>query len=436
MSSLTINAIRGFNDILPSEAPRWRKLETVLMGLMDAYGYQQIRLPLVEQTALFKRAIGDATDIVEKEMYTFFDKGEPPESLTLRPEGTAGCVRAMLEHNLLRGALPRVWYAGPMFRYEKPQKGRYRQFHQFGVETFGVTTPDIEAELILLTARMWKRLNLSDKVQLELNTLGEVEARNRFRAALVEYLSARKSELDEDSQRRLTTNPMRILDSKSEQTQALLVGAPKLHDFLDEESLQHFEQLKAYLDAAGIAYVVNQKLVRGLDYYNKTVFEWTTTHLGAQGTVCAGGRYDGLVGQLKGKADQSVPAVGFALGMERLLLLIEQVEAQESAADCEVFLLADPQYQTQVLLMAESLRDTFEGQSRESKSQAIRVKTGSLGSLKSQMKKADQSGARFAIILGEREVEQAQVTVKVLATGEQEKWSQQDLATQIIQRFA
>lgn len=435
MSSLTINAIRGFNDILPNDAPRWRKLESVLMGLMDAYGYQQIRLPLVEQTALFKRAIGDATDIVEKEMYTFFDKGEPPESLTLRPEGTAGCVRAMLEHNLLRGALPRVWYTGPMFRYEKPQKGRYRQFHQFGVETFGVTTPDIEAELILLTARMWKRLNLSDKVQLELNTLGEIEARNRYRSALVEYLSARKSELDEDSQRRLTTNPLRILDSKSEQTQTLLVGAPKLHDFLDEESLQHFEQLKSYLDAAGIAYIVNQKLVRGLDYYNKTVFEWTTTHLGAQGTVCAGGRYDGLVGQLKGKADQSVPAVGFALGMERLLLLIEQVEAQESTADCEVFLLADPQYQTQVLLMAESLRDTFEAQSSELNRQAIRVKTGSLGSLKSQMKKADQSGARFAIILGEREVEQAQVTVKVLATGEQETWSQQDIATLLIQRI-
>lgn len=431
MSSLTINAIRGFNDILPSESPRWRKLESVLMGLMDAYGYQQIRLPMVEQTNLFKRAIGDATDIVEKEMYTFFDKGEPPESLTLRPEGTAGCVRAMLEHNLLRGALPRVWYTGSMFRYEKPQKGRYRQFHQFGVETFGVTTPDIEAELILLTARMWKRLNLSDKVQLELNTLGEIEARNNFRAALVEYLSARKSELDEDSQRRLTTNPLRILDSKSEQTQALLVDAPKLHDFLDEESLQHFEQLKSYLDAAGIAYVVNQKLVRGLDYYNKTVFEWTTTHLGAQGTVCAGGRYDGLVGQLKGKADQSVPAVGFALGMERLLLLIEKVESQTVSTDCEVFLLADPQYQTQALIMAESLRDTFEAQN-----QSIRVKTGSLGSLKSQMKKADQSGARFAIILGEREVEQAQVTVKILATGEQETWSQQDIAAQLIQRFS
>jgi len=221
----------------------------------------------------------------------------------------------MLEHNLLRGTTPRLWYTGPMFRYEKPQKGRYRQFHQFGVETFGVATPDIEAELILLTARLWKQFNIFDKVQLELNTLGEVESRARFRAALVEYLAARKDQLDEDSQRRLTTNPLRILDSKNAQTQALLIDAPKLHDFLDEESLQHFEQLKGYLDSANIPYVVNQKLVRGLDYYNKTVFEWTTTHLGAQGTVCAGGRYDGLVGQLKGKADQSVPAVGFGMGM-------------------------------------------------------------------------------------------------------------------------
>ena len=431
MSSLTINAIRGFNDILPSESNRWRALETVLAGLMDAYGYQQIRIPLVEQTALFKRAIGDATDIVEKEMYTFFDKGDPPESLTLRPEGTAGCVRALLEHNLLRGTAPRVWYTGPMFRYEKPQKGRYRQFHQFGVETFGIATPDIDAELILLTARMWKRLNIFDKVQLELNTLGESEARARFRAALVEFLSARKDELDEDSQRRLTTNPLRILDSKSAQTQALLSGAPQLHDFLDEESLQHFEQLKGYLDAAGIQYVVNQRLVRGLDYYNKTVFEWTTTHLGAQGTVCAGGRYDGLVGQLKGKADQSIPAVGFALGIERLLLLLEQIEGAVVNRECDVYLLADPVCQGQALQLAESLRDHF-----EASAQSLRIKTGSLGSLKSQMKKADQSGARLALIVGERELAEAQVTVKVLATGEQETWSQHDLASQLIQRLA
>ena len=431
MSNVTINAIRGFNDILPSESNRWRKLETVLAGLMDGYGYQQIRIPIVEQTALFKRAIGDATDIVEKEMYTFFDKGEPPESLTLRPEGTAGCVRALLEHNLLRGTTPRVWYTGPMFRYEKPQKGRYRQFHQFGVETFGIATPDIDAELILLTARMWKRLGIFDKVQLELNTLGESESRARFRAALVEFLSARKDELDEDSQRRLTTNPLRILDSKSAQTQALLAGAPKLHDFLDEESQQHFAALKGYLDAAGIQYVVNQRLVRGLDYYNKTVFEWTTTHLGAQGTVCAGGRYDGLVGQLKGKADQSIPAVGFALGIERLLLLLEQVEGAVVNRECDVFLLADPVCQGHALLLAESLRDRF-----EATQQSIRLKTGSLGSLKSQMKKADQSGARLALILGERELADGQVTVKVLATGEQETWSQQELAGQLVTRLS
>jgi histidyl-tRNA synthetase len=430
MSNVTINAIRGFNDILPSESNRWLKLESILTGLMAAYGYQQIRLPIVEQTALFKRAIGDATDIVEKEMYTFFDKGDPPESLTLRPEGTAGCVRALLEHNLLRGTAPRLWYTGPMFRYEKPQKGRYRQFHQFGVETFGIATPDIDAELILLTARMWKRLNVYDKVQLELNTLGESESRARFRAALVEYLAARKDQLDEDSQRRLTTNPLRILDSKNVQTQALLADAPKLHDYLDAESLAHFEQLKGYLDAAGIAYVVNQKLVRGLDYYNKTVFEWTTTHLGAQGTVCAGGRYDGLVGQLKGKADQSVPAVGFALGIERLLLLLELVEGNAVDGECEVYLLADPVFQGQVLLLAESLRDHF-----EATGQVLRIKTGSLGSLKSQMKKADQSGAHLALILGEREQAAGEITVKVLATGEQETWSQQGLAAQLAERL-
>lgn len=431
MSSLSIQAIRGFNDILPAEAARWRKLEAVLAGLMDAYGYQHIRLPMVEQTALFKRAIGDATDIVEKEMYTFFDKGDPPESLTLRPEGTAGCVRALLEHNLLRGATPRVWYTGPMFRYEKPQKGRYRQFHQFGVETFGIATPDMDAELILITARLWKRLNILEKVQLELNTLGELESRAKYRAALVEYLSARKDELDEDSQRRLTTNPLRILDSKHAQTQALLAAAPQLHDFLDAESAEHFAKLKAYLDKAGIRYVVNQKLVRGLDYYNKTVFEWTTTHLGSQGTVCGGGRYDGLVGQLKGKPDQSVPAVGFGLGLERLLLLLEATETEQlSHRECEVFILADPQYQADALALSESLRDTYEAQGL-----VIRIKTGSQGSLKSQMKKADQSGAVLALILGSQEMAQAEISVKVLATGTQETWTQGELAETILARL-
>jgi len=254
MSSIV--AIKGFNDILPTQTPAWRRLEQHLASLMDAYGYQQIRLPIVEQTNLFKRSIGDATDIVEKEMYTFLDKGQPPESLTLRPEGTAGCVRAMLEHNLLRGATPKVWYVGPMFRYEKPQKGRYRQFHQFGVETFGVSTPDQDAELILMTARLWKRMGVADKVQLELNTLGESDERANYRAALVEFLQAHKTDLDEDSQRRLTTNPLRILDSKDAKTQSILENAPKLHDFMGEETLAHFAQLQQYLTDAGVSFVI------------------------------------------------------------------------------------------------------------------------------------------------------------------------------------
>lgn len=421
MSSIT--SIKGFNDILPSQTQAWRKLEQVLAELMDSYGYQQIRLPIVEQTGLFARAIGDATDIVEKEMYTFLDKSTPPDSLTLRPEGTAGCVRAMLEHNLLRGATPRVWYVGPMFRYEKPQKGRYRQFHQFGVETFGVATPDIDAEVILMTARLWKRMGVADKVRLELNTLGEMDERKAYRDALVHYLTEFKDDLDEDSQRRLTTNPLRILDSKIEKTQQILQNAPKLHDFLQEESLNHFNQLQDYLRQAGVEFIINQKLVRGLDYYNKTVFEWTTTHLGSQGTVCAGGRYDGLVGQLKGKADQSVPAFGFAMGMERLLLLLEQQLNDEQHSECDVFLVAEPAYQAQALVLAEQLRDDFDG-----KGHKIRLKTGSQGSLKSQMKKADQAGAKFALILGEREWQAQQILLKNLANAEQTHVSIADLA--------
>lgn len=428
MSSIV--AIKGFNDILPTQSPAWRRLEAHLSALMDAYGYQQIRLPIVEQTGLFKRAIGDATDIVEKEMYTFFDKGNPPESLTLRPEGTAGCVRAMLEHNLLRGAAPRVWYVGPMFRYEKPQKGRYRQFHQFGVETFGVATPDIDAELIMMTARLWQRMGVSDKVQLELNTLGEVDERAAYREALVSYLTSHKDALDEDSQRRLGTNPLRILDSKSDTTQQILEHAPKLHDFLKEESLQHFAELQQYLTDAGIAFVINQKLVRGLDYYNKTVFEWTTTHLGAQGTVCAGGRYDGLVGQLKGKPEQSVPAVGFAMGMERLLLLLEQ-QLTETSSECDIFLLAEPDYQGKALVLAEQLRDQFQAQQ-----QMIRLKTGSKGSMKSQMKKADQSGAKFAIILGAREWDAQQILIKNLSNAEQHQVALTELASFLVQEFS
>ena len=429
MSSIV--AIKGFNDVLPSQTAAWRRLEQHLASLMDAYGYQQIRLPIVEQTNLFKRSIGDATDIVEKEMYTFLDKGNPPESLTLRPEGTAGCVRAMLEHNLLRGANPRVWYVGPMFRYEKPQKGRYRQFHQFGVETFGIATPDQEAELILMTARLWKRMGIADKVQLELNTLGESAERAEFRAALVEFLTSHKADLDEDSQRRLETNPLRILDSKDVKTQQILENAPKLHDFMGEETLAHFEQLKQYLTDAGVEFVINQKLVRGLDYYNKTVFEWTTTHLGSQGTVCAGGRYDGLVGQLKGKPDQSVPAVGFAMGMERLLLLLEQLEDTTPVRECELFLVADPVSQGKALVLAEQIRDQL-----EAANSLIRLKVGSYGSMKSQMKKADQSGAVYALILGEREWEAQQFTVKQLATAEQFEVAVTEVVSVFTEKFS
>lgn len=429
MSSIV--AIKGFNDILPSQTAAWRRLEQHLASLMDTYGYQQIRLPIVEQTGLFKRAIGDATDIVEKEMYTFFDKGTPPDSLTLRPEGTAGCVRALLEHNLLRGATPRVWYLGPMFRYEKPQKGRYRQFHQFGVETFGVATPDIDAEVILLTARLWKRLGIADKVQLELNTLGEIDERAEYRAALVEFLTQHIDALDEDSQRRLTTNPLRILDSKIESTQKILENAPKLHDFIQEDSMNHFKQLQQYLTDAGISFVINQKLVRGLDYYNKTVFEWTTTALGSQGTVCAGGRYDGLVGQLKGKADQSVPAVGFAMGMERLLLLLEQIEQAQVVRDCDVFLVAEPAYQGRALILAEQLRDQL-----ETSNSSLRIKTGSQGSMKSQMKKADQSGAVYAMILGEREWNAGELTIKELATAEQSTVAIEQLVSFLTEKLA
>ena len=429
MSSIV--AIKGFNDTLPTQTAAWRRLEQHLASLMDAYGYQQIRLPIVEQTNLFKRSIGDATDIVEKEMYTFLDKGNPPESLTLRPEGTAGCVRAMLEHNLLRGAAPRVWYVGPMFRYEKPQKGRYRQFHQFGVETFGVATPDQDAELILMTARLWKRMGVANKVQLELNTLGESDERANYRAALVDFLESHKADLDEDSQRRLGTNPLRILDSKEARTQQILENAPKLHDFMGEETMAHFAQLQQYLTDAGVTFVINQKLVRGLDYYNKTVFEWTTTLLGSQGTVCAGGRYDGLVGQLKGKPEQTVPAVGFAMGMERLLLLLEQVEDLTPVRDCEIFLVSDPATQGKALVLAEQIRDQFELANSH-----IRLKVGSQGSMKSQMKKADQAGALFAIIFGEREQSAQQVLVKELATAEQTEVALADFVPFIIEKFS
>ncbi len=393
--SKSLQAIRGMNDILPEQTPAWRYLEGTLVSLLDGYGYKEIRLPIVEYTELFARGIGEGTDVVDKEMYTFRDRNE--ESLTLRPEGTAGCVRAVLEHGLSGGGqVQKLWYAGPMFRYEKPQKGRYRQFHQVGVEAFNLPGPDVDAELIVLTWRLWKQLGLSDAVTLQLNSLGSSEARAAYRDALVAYLQERFDQLDEDSQRRLTTNPLRILDSKSESTQAVLVGAPVLGDYLDEESLQHFEGVKARLDAAGIRYQINQKLVRGLDYYNRTVFEWVTDKLGSQGTVCAGGRYDGLVGQLGGKP---TPGVGFAMGVERLVLLLETLELLPAelnrAADIYICAFGEPA-ELAALSLAERIRDAIPGI-------RLLVNAGA-GSFKSQFKKADKSGARYALILGDDEL--------------------------------
>lgn len=393
--SKSLQAIRGMNDILPEQTPAWRYLENTLVNLLDGYGYKEIRLPIVEYTELFARGIGEGTDVVDKEMYTFLDRNE--ESLTLRPEGTAGCVRAVLEHGLAGGGqVQKLWYAGPMFRYEKPQKGRYRQFHQVGVEAFNLPGPDVDAELIVLTWRLWKKLGLADAVTLQLNSLGSSEARAAYRDALVAYLRERFDQLDEDSQRRLTTNPLRILDSKNEATQAALVGAPTLGDYLDEESRLHFEGVKARLDAAGIRYQINHKLVRGLDYYNRTVFEWVTDKLGAQGTVCAGGRYDGLVAQLGGKA---TPGVGFAMGVERLVLLLETLDLLPAelnrAADVYVCAFGEAA-ELAALTLVERLRDELPGL-------RLLLNTGG-GSFKSQFKKADKSGARYALILGDDEL--------------------------------
>lgn len=393
--SKTLQAIRGMNDILPEQTPAWRYLESTFASLLDAYGYREIRLPILEFTELFARGIGEGTDVVDKEMYTFRDRNE--ESLTLRPEGTAGTVRAVLEHGMTGGGqVQKLWYTGPMFRYEKPQKGRYRQFHQIGVEVFNLPGPDIDAELIALTWRLWKRLGLADSVSLQLNSLGSSEARAVYRDALVAYLQERFDQLDEDSQRRLTTNPLRILDSKNATTQALLADAPTLADYLDDESKAHFEGLKARLDAMGITYEINSKLVRGLDYYGRTVFEWVTDKLGAQGTVCAGGRYDGLISQFGGKP---TPGVGFAMGVERLVLLLETLDLipSELSAPAHAYLLAfgEPAEQAGIAL-AERLRDEVPGL-------RLIVNAGG-GSFKSQFKKADKSGAAYALILGDDEL--------------------------------
>lgn len=398
----SIQAIRGMNDLLPDQSPAWQQVESIIRRVAASYGYSEIRMPVLEQTALFKRSIGEVTDIVEKEMYTFDDRNG--ESLTLRPEGTASCVRAGNQHGLLYNQIQRLWYMGPMFRYERPQKGRYRQFHQFGIETFGLPSADADAEVILLSARLWKAFGIADQVELQLNSLGSNEARARYRDALREYLEQYKEQLDEDSQRRLDSNPLRILDSKDPNTQQLLEEAPRLSEYWDDESREHFEQLRALLDEAGIRYTLNERLVRGLDYYNRTVFEWVTTALGAQGTVCAGGRYDGLVEQLGGKP---TPAVGFAMGMERLVLLLQEQNklTPRRAVDAYLMPLGDAA-ELKAAAIAEQLRDALP---------ELRLVTHcGGGAMKKQMKKADKSGAEVALIIGENELATQQVTVKPL----------------------
>ncbi|MBW7469611.1 histidine--tRNA ligase [Marinobacter sp. F4218] len=416
-----IQAIRGMNDILPEQTPVWQFVEDTVRKVLSQYGYQEIRMPIVEQTELFKRSIGEVTDIVEKEMYTFDDRNG--DSLTLRPEGTAGCVRAAEEHGLLFNQTRRLWYTGPMFRHERPQKGRYRQFHQIGVECFGMAGPDIDAELLVLTARLWKELGLAGHTRLEINSIGTSEARKVYRQALVEYLNQYKSDLDADSQRRLQSNPLRILDSKDPSTREILAGAPKLDSYLDEESRAHFDRLRELLDAAGIAYTVNPALVRGLDYYGKTVFEWITDSLGAQGTVCAGGRYDGLVEQLGGKPTR---AVGFAMGLERLILLLETLDLVPAHvnSDADVYVTAMGEgAMAPALALAEELRVALP--------EAVVVSHCGGGSFKSQMKKADKSGARYAVILGENEVANGTAGLKPLRSDEPQReltWKELSLA--------
>lgn len=400
---MKIQSIRGMSDLLPEQSATWQYLERVVADVLARYSYREIRFPLLEQTELFKRAVGEVTDIVEKEMYSFDDRNG--HSLSLRPEGTAGCVRACTENGLLHNQTQRLWYMGPMFRHERPQKGRLRQFHQIGVEAFGLKGPDIDAELLLLTARLWKTLKIDHAVKLEINSLGTSDDRKRYRAALVEYLTARYEQLDEDSQRRLQSNPMRILDSKNADVQALLHAAPNLADFIDDESRQHFERLCAMLDAADVPFQINPRLVRGLDYYGKTVFEWVTTHLGAQGTVCAGGRYDGLVEQLGGKP---CPGVGFAMGIERLVLLLDElgVVPDSIAHQVDVYLMAVGDVEQQGLVLAEKLRE-------QCPRLRIEHHCGG-GSVKSQIKKADKSGATIALIMGEDEAASGTIGVKYL----------------------
>ena len=393
------------HDTLPQETPAWRLLEQGIAAVLARYGYEEIRLPLVEKTELFQRSIGEATDIVSKEMYTFQDRNG--DSLTLRPEGTAGCVRAALEHGLLHNQVQRLWYMGPMFRHERPQQGRTRQFHQIGVEVFGLEGPDIDAEVIILCARIWRELGL-DGLRLELNTLGTPESRQAYRSALVDFFRGRVQELDEDSRRRLDSNPLRILDSKNPAMGAVIGDAPPMSEFLDDDSREHFQRLQELLDAAGVTFTINPRLVRGLDYYSRTVFEWITDRLGAQGTVCAGGRYDGLVEQFGGRA---TPAIGFALGLERLRGLLPESLAAAARAPHAYFIHTGGEALAAAMRLAEELRDALP-------SLRLLLHCGD-GSLKSQLKKADKSGADLALILAEDELQRQVVGVKPLRGGEQ-----------------
>ncbi len=403
-----IQAIRGMRDILPEQSPLWQLFEQRVRDVLAGYGYSEIRMPLLEMTELFKRSIGEVTDIVEKEMYTFEDRNG--DSLTLRPEGTAGCVRAGIENGLFHNQVQRLWYQGPMFRHERPQKGRFRQFHQIGVESYGMEGPDIDLEVILITSRIWRAIGL-DGLELQINTLGTADERMAYRERLVEYLSARRDQLDEESLRRLESNPLRILDSKNPEMQELIAGAPALIEYLGEESRAHFETLCAGLDQVGVNYLVNPRLVRGLDYYSRTVFEWVTDRLGAQGTVCAGGRYDGLVEQLGGR---HTPAIGFAMGVERLISLLEETDfTTQTAAIHAYMVLVGEEPQRQGLVLAERLRDQIPG---------LRLLTNcGGGSFKSQFKKADRSGAQYALVIGEDELQRGVAGVKPLRDSSEQR---------------
>jgi histidyl-tRNA synthetase len=402
-----VKAIRGMNDILPDTVTKWQYLEQCLRDIASQYGYQEIRFPMLEKTELFKRTIGEVTDIVEKEMYTFVDRNG--ESLSLRPEGTACCVRACLEHGLLYQQTQRLWYMGPMFRHERPQQGRFRQFFQFGLEAFGMDDPDIDAEILALCARIWSRLGLNEHIFLKLNSLGNKEARVRYREVLVTYFEHHREALDEDSQRRLTTNPMRILDSKNKEMEDVIRGAPRLIDYIDNESRTHFEKVQSLLDSLKIPFTVDPCLVRGLDYYTKTVFEWQTERLGSQNAVCAGGRYDGLVAELGGKPTS---AAGFAMGLERLLALMDTVQLEtREPTHADVYLVGQGADVTgQLLQLAEVLRSSLP--------QLKIVQNCGDASFKAQFKRADKSGARYALILGETEIAAQKIGVKDLRNQE------------------